>query len=705
LLWRGTAPVRQTVPAGPDVAVFFFGMSELQPVSPEVLQIKKEALYEQQQALRDRQLAVELQLAAATREEENRRVSAQLQAEKDLLAAREKALRSSQGELEQRTRELEDQLTVLRGREAEMRRELDRAKDQLDLAALRHDQERDQEAVKREEARQAEHERFLVAHARRQAELEAKEAQLALQAAQKEEDLKREEAHIARQRMELADKAGAQSSALLAAIRLRDRQLSLIPEFWEGVLRLAGQEVEARHALLIACLTETARIQGDKRRHSAAEERTHLEEVRAAEREVEELRLEAAEVRAALRRLRDEEMELRPQLHLWAEDEKDLKSRLRLLREEEVDAQLRVQSLKGEELDTKTRLQKLREEEVDLRAHLYQLREEEEHMARAFKERVQQWKEEEARIAADMAVADRRLQLREAPKLPIAEAAPSAGSETVQFMIVRHQRALQQPSPWKAKAKALGWLEPTLLLGIMGEWDRAFIKRQLLVNVDADQSDPFYVAYQLITDRQHGLAYETEHEFQTQARGSVLSAAVPGHSCWYDALCEALRRSLPHHKAFHERAYHEKLKECEDPNSRVIHELERATLKVLEKLLEPHVTDDHKRVCRVIVSSPRFGPVRANLRSTQFGDFESLWVALAVFYSARPAAALSERQLEDPEFYSFSGTPTGTLLRSQSELINAVLRLLITRVELAGKGIDVAPYFDAASPPLLPAPH
>lgn len=33
---------------------------------------------------------------------------------------------------------------------------------------------------------------------------------------------------------------------------------------------------------------------------------------------------------------------------------------------------------------------------------------------------------------------------------------PTQGSETVQFMIMRHQRALQQPSPWKAKAKALG---------------------------------------------------------------------------------------------------------------------------------------------------------------------------------------------------------------------------------------------------------
>lgn len=33
-------------------------------------------------------------------------------------------------------------------------------------------------------------------------------------------------------------------------------------------------------------------------------------------------------------------------------------------------------------------------------------------------------------------------------------------------------------------------------------------------------------------------------------------------------------------------------------SSEPVPELERATLKVLEKLLEPHVTDDHKRVCR-----------------------------------------------------------------------------------------------------------
>jgi hypothetical protein len=104
-----------------------------------------------------------------------------------------------------------------------------------------------------------------------------------------------------------------------------------------------------------------------------------------------------------------------------------------------------------------------------------------------------------------------------------------------------------------------------------------------------------------------------------------------------------------------------------------------------------------------------------------------LWMALAVISSGRAPEALTEMELDEPEFWSLSGAPhppemrlrplmsthcmiaepsicpagpeTAGLLTGKSELANVVFRLVMTRLELAAKGVALAPHF--AVTPLL----
>eukprot|EP00667_Euglena_gracilis_P002304 EG_transcript_2303 len=795
-------------------------MSELQPYAPDVLQIKRDALYEQQQALKERQVALELQMALASQEEDQRQRSAKLQQEKEELAARERTLKLAREELDAQAaknhRELEERVKALRTREEEMKLELALAKEQLEVAALKHEKEWQEEAARREEARRAEHARYLQELEQKRAALGSEEARLALEAVRKEEEFKKEEARLAmlryQQEQQLDEdraRLAKEQAAALQEERLRmlEETERLAREFRSGAeaatqLRAekerAGRELACREALLR--LSETWLKSSTALQQEEAESlqdifiarnvelmqrlqallpraasvataegavaegqaelarRTADLEVRLAAQRIDEERLRARqaalEEEVALHeqqhRLRMDLLQEREQeaerdlvkrraaleeervtsgatalavaessdrLQRLLDEELEATARLQRSRREEAEARLAVEALRAEEAGLRARLQELRKEETALRAEVDTLRtagaeaqarlqgmkDDEAAMAQAFKERVHQWKEEEARIAVDMAVTDRRLQVREleAGKQKRRNEPMTEAPELVAFAIVRQMKALEVHSPYKAKARVLGWLEPTLLLGLQHEWDRAFVKKHLMVNLDMDEGDPFFVAYQLVTDRARGLAYETEMEFRPGSRAAHMGPSGTGPSCWYDTLCEALKRSAPQTRAFHERTPNEKLKECDDPHSRVILELERALFKVLEKQIEPFLSDAQRQACRAILASPRSALMRANLRAANWPEFDALWMALAVLFHDKQPPRLDETELEEPEFWSFTGPQTGILLRSKSELVNVVFRLLITRLELAGKGIDLAPYFSAAAPPML----
>eukprot|EP00668_Euglena_longa_P014398 GGOE01018387.1.p1 GENE.GGOE01018387.1~~GGOE01018387.1.p1 ORF type:complete len:806 (-),score=319.25 GGOE01018387.1:204-2594(-) len=795
-------------------------MSELQPYAPDILQIKRDALHEQQQALKERQLAVELQMALASQEEDQRQRSAKLQREKEELEARERALRLAWEELDgqaaKQRRELEERMKALQTREEEMKLELELAREQLEVAALKHEKQWQEEAAKREEVRQAEHMRSLQELEQKRAALGSEEARVVLESARKEEELKKEEARLAmlrfqqeqqlegerarmfkeqaaalqEERLKMIDeterlakefRSGAEAASQLRSekervgreLACREALLRLSEAWLKSCASLQQEQVEALQDILLARNVELMRKLQDllpraqsvsiaegalEEQRATLERRTVDLEIRLQALHIDEERLRARqatlEEEVALHerqhRLRVELLEEREQdaerdlvkrraaleeerlvnsaaamnaadasdrLQHLLDEELEANARLQRVKREEAEGRLSVEALQTEEAELQTRLNGLRKEETTLRlqveswraseaevkARLQEMKDSEEAMAKAFKERVREWKEEEARIAVDMAVADRRLQVREIEKgkqkrrnEPMTEA-----PQLVAFAIVRQMRVLEVHSPYKARAKVLGWLEPTLLFALLHDWDRAFIKKRLMVNLDVDEGDPFFVAYQLVTDRTRGLAYETENEFRHASRSTQVGPSGTGPSCWYDALCETLRRSVTQTRTFHERTPNEKLKECDDPHSRVILELERALFKVLEKQIDAILTNAQRQVCQAILSSPRSSLMRANLRAANWPELDALWMALAVLFHDKAAPTLDEMEMEEPEFWSFSGSATGNLLRAQSDLVNVVFRLLITRLELAGKGIDLAPYFMGVVPPML----
>ena len=609
----------------------------------------------------------------------------------------------------EKARLAKERATEVRLEKARLAREAER----LAMEAAEFD-EKCLEVTKRESELKAEEARLALAAAEREEALKAREAELAMTAEEQQRELEAERARLAleaavalkeeRERLAHGSEVKEQQlkemqEALERHVRLREEAVKAEEEWLKDEQARRGAQLKAEESRLasLAAEQELALVRAQDAGRELAQEKARL--AAEAEARAEELRMEHAKMaqEATFREavLRDEEARLK------AEREEFERARAARDRAEADQAEALKEQQREAQLEAARARTALYEEEIRLeneaQKRLQDLKAEEERMNAALARKAEQLREQEDRIAQEAIAreqavrAQERQLLKEKRRHEVMREAP----ELVEAAIQRQVGALEGATPYKGKAKMLGWLEPLLLVVAMEDADRASVAQRLSVDVGADPSNRYAVGFHLLTDPSAGVAAGVARASQDQRPGAKTEALQCGQTCWYDALVETVRRGSPGTRSFHQRSLEDKLRDCDDPQSRSIRELERAALQLLQKVVEGTLTAPQKQKCRALLGSPRAAWLRGNLKALGLAEFEGLWVELAVLFARKPAEGLDETEFEEADFWSFSGPEPPQLRTAQSEWINVVMRLLLSRLELAGKGVALAPYFHA----------